>query len=732
MALLMSEEMDAGPYTVTEIPHSTVTLSDGIRLAIKIWLPCSKDNIEQLFPYFSTEKQLKWSQELHSGSKSASVDEVFPTILECLPYAKDSHMTLERDHSRHTWFSSYGFVDIRLDIRGTGASEGLQFDEYEEQELSDCLEIIEWISSQSWSNKKVGMYGKSWGGFNGLQVAYKQPTALKAVISLYSTDNRYNDDMHYEGNAIIGNGLLSWAGTMMVLNARPPHPRYFDSIDVWKKFWLERLRNAGQSFLCTWLHHQHPCDPYWQHGSICQNTTKTKCPVLIIGGHTDAYTNAAFRMAGTLNQHSRAIIGPWSHQWPDVSIPGPNIDYLHTCLKWWTAYLKDDDNLKKEVFEWARLNLFIRDVIKPQEISNPSPGKWVNIPSWDARLHTYLNFPKTPSEDTGRLLKHVFLAADMKLLFERSANDAEPVELKPNPKQGNASGSWLSIDNEFPSDQCIANESSHCWISDILEEDITFAGLAKMFISVQSKTSGQYCVHVRICDEFPSGESFLVTRGFRNLSEFDDGWVSYFPGNVKKVICVNLKGVGQIVRRGHRLLVSITPTYFPMVYPAVNLNGLTIYPNETYMVLQTFLQDEEVTSSDFPGPKPLLQFPANQLTAGYHSLAETCKDGKFVQEIHENTGVRQFPTMNLEYEEKRYERYCTDKCVSHGDIVANQSIATTFDVEGHGKIKTNVVTSQEMIGNKQFFRVKENIKVVVDEKDIFIKHWDNVVPRKYV
>ena len=34
------------------------------------------------------------------------------------------------------------------------------------------------------------MYGKSWGGFNGLQVAFEQPPALKAIISLFSTGKK--------------------------------------------------------------------------------------------------------------------------------------------------------------------------------------------------------------------------------------------------------------------------------------------------------------------------------------------------------------------------------------------------------------------------------------------------------------------------------------------------------------------------------------------------------------
>lgn len=166
----MDESMGTGPYSVTEVQHSTITLSDGIKLAMKVWLPCRKDEIEEFFPYFGTEKQLSWSTEINIGAKSAAVGNVFPVILEYLPYSKDSLMTLQRDHTRHSWFCSHGYIDVRVDIRGTGASEGLYFDEYDEQEFVDCIDVINWFTAQPWSNGKVGMYGKSYGGLtNGVQ-----------------------------------------------------------------------------------------------------------------------------------------------------------------------------------------------------------------------------------------------------------------------------------------------------------------------------------------------------------------------------------------------------------------------------------------------------------------------------------------------------------------------------------------------------------------------------------
>ena len=75
----------------------------------------------------------------------------------------------------------------------------------------DGAEVIGWIIQQPWSNGRVGLYGKSWGGFNGLQIAAEQPVGLATAISLYSTDDRYTDDVHYMGGTVVGTGMVSWA-----------------------------------------------------------------------------------------------------------------------------------------------------------------------------------------------------------------------------------------------------------------------------------------------------------------------------------------------------------------------------------------------------------------------------------------------------------------------------------------------------------------------------------------
>ena len=59
------------------------------------------------------------------------------------------------------------------------------------------------------------MTGISWSGFNSLQVAALRPPALKAIITACSTDDRYDNDVHYLGGVPLGYYLLPWASALM-------------------------------------------------------------------------------------------------------------------------------------------------------------------------------------------------------------------------------------------------------------------------------------------------------------------------------------------------------------------------------------------------------------------------------------------------------------------------------------------------------------------------------------
>ena len=132
-----------------------------------------------------------------------------PAILEYLPYRRRDG-TAERDYLTHPYFAGHGYAAVRVDIRGSGDSEGVLLGEYLKQEQDDAIEVIAWLAAQPWCSGSVGMIGISWGGFNGLQVAARRPPALKAVVTIASTDDRYADDIHFMGGCLLGD-KLGWA-----------------------------------------------------------------------------------------------------------------------------------------------------------------------------------------------------------------------------------------------------------------------------------------------------------------------------------------------------------------------------------------------------------------------------------------------------------------------------------------------------------------------------------------
>lgn len=262
----------------TTIENEWIILKDGTRLAARIWMP--------------------------DGAEKDPV----PAVFEFLPYRKRDGTSL-RDESTYPVFAAAGIAGVRVDIRGSGESGGVIDGEYTECELANACELIAWIAAQPWSNGSIGMMGISWGGFNSLQVAALRPPALKAVISIASTVDRYNDDIHYKNGCHLS-AQLSWAATMLGYQSRPPDPALVG--ERWKEMWLERL--AGEPFFMEeWLAHQRR-DDFWRHGSISEDFSSVQIPTLVIAGWADGYRNTPLMAVEGLGKKAKALIGPWGPQ----------------------------------------------------------------------------------------------------------------------------------------------------------------------------------------------------------------------------------------------------------------------------------------------------------------------------------------------------------------------------------------------------------------------------------
>ncbi len=304
---------------------------------------------------------------LHARVWAPATDEPVPALLEYLPYRLDD-WTAPRDSERHPWYAAHGYASIRVDIRGTGSSDGLFVDEYSAQELDDGVAVIEWIAAQAWCTGAVGVFGISWGGFNGLQLAARAPEALKAVVTVCSTDDRFDNDVHYMGGAVLGIDMAAWGATMFAFNSRPPRPEVVG--DCWVGRWRERLE-ANRPMTPTWLAHQER-DDYWRHGSVCEDYSSIDAAVLAVGGWADPYRDAVLRLVENLPGPAKGIVGPWSHQYPDRGLaPGPSMGFLQETLRWWDRWLKGVDT---GVEEDPALRAFLSDSEPPATSYPSAPG----------------------------------------------------------------------------------------------------------------------------------------------------------------------------------------------------------------------------------------------------------------------------------------------------------------------------------------------------------------------
>ena len=514
------------PRAVKEVAHFWIGMSDGVKLAARMWLP-----------------------------EDAEENPV-PGLLEYLPYRKRDG-TIARDALTHPYFAGHGYACLRVDMRGCGDSEGVMLDEYTVQEQDDALEVIAWIARQKWCSGKVGMFGISWGGFNALQVAARKPPALKAIITICSTDDRYEDDIHYKGGCLI-NENLGWAATMLAYSARPPDPEIVG--DKWRRMWLERLE-AEPFLLIPWLKHPHR-DAYWKHGSVCENWSAIEAPALIVGGWNDAYSNAVPRLMKNLRVSRKAIIGPWAHKYPHFAVPEPRIGFLQEALRWWDQWLKD---VETGIMKEPDYRYFIIDADKPGAEKTHLPGRWVGDSFWGA----------------GNVEARKWYLNEAGIAGREGAEKSVKISSPQNTGLDGGEYCIIWLGPEFPGDQARDDAGSLTFDSPPLIADMDIVGqpVIELEFSVDKPVA---FVAIRLNDVFPTGEVARISYHLQNLCLRDSReYPRELDPKKRYHVKIKLDDIAWRVPKGHRLRVAISTSYFPMMWPAPEPVTLTVHTGKS-------------------------------------------------------------------------------------------------------------------------------------------------------
>ena len=298
----------------------------------------------------------------------------FPAILEHIPYRKDDLRAIE-DRSQNTFLVDAGFACVRLDVRGTGSSQGVAVDEYTETEQHDGYDVVAWMAEQEWCTGAVASWGVSYGGFSCIQLAALRPPALRAIAPVYATDDRYTDDMHFHGGALNASSLPGYPTEMIAMNALPPLGRRDDEFD---RNWRRRIEETP-AWLVDWICEQHD-GPYWRNGSLRPDYGRIVCPVLICAGWRDGYRTAALRMARNLDAPWQLLAGPWAHKLPDRGVPGPRYPFLAEMARFFHRHLGESD--AQPAPERPRSLFFIGSPDTPVRPQAVVSGEWLASERW--------------------------------------------------------------------------------------------------------------------------------------------------------------------------------------------------------------------------------------------------------------------------------------------------------------------------------------------------------------
>ncbi len=632
-----------------EIENAWIPMKDGTRLAARLWLP---DEAEQ---------------------------QPMPALLEYLPYRKRDG-TRERDSRTHPWYAAHGYACARVDVRGSGESEGVLSDEYSQQELDDGLEVIAWLAAQPWCSGAVGMFGISWGGFNALQLAALRPPALKAIVTLCSTDDRYADYVHYMGGAKLDAGF-GWASFIFSDICHPPDPALVG--ERWKAMWLERL-DALPLFLERWLTHQRR-DAYWRHGSVCEDFSAIQCPVYAIGGWTDGYTNAIPRLLEHLSVPRKGLIGPWAHAYPHFALPGPQVGYLQETLRWWDFWLK---GLDTGVMDEPMLHAWMTDSVKPAAHHDTLPGRWVTEPSWPP-----------PTGERRRLhLTDQGLSATASPLTARPV--CSPLSL------GKHSGEWCPFGRgeDQADDQREDDALSLVFDSPVLDETMEILGAPVLTVDIASDKPVATLI-ARLCDVKPDGESLRVSFGVLNLTHRDSHAEPTPLAPARRYrVQVKLNDAGASFPAGHRVRLALSTTYWPMVWPAPEPATVTILGGTLELPVRPMLPVDPVQPMLAPESAPIEK--ARQV----------------------RPGVMRFDSIGLDVG-------TTWKFES--DLQGDDPLSATAAMQRTMTIaradwKVRVETSMRMSCTREAFRLEASMRAFDGDQEVSHRTWDRSIKRDLV
>jgi putative CocE/NonD family hydrolase len=475
-----------------------------------------------------------------------------------------------------------GYILVCQDIRGKFQSEGSfvmlrpprdRARTAAVDESSDAYDAIDWlVKNVADNNGRVGMLGTSYPGWLTVMAALEPHPALKAAAPMASPADMWaGDDFHHNGAFRLSYGFEY--ATMMESD-RENTKFTFDLPDTYE--WYLRVGSLA-TVNRRYLHEAYPTwndfvahpdyDAFWKRQAVVPQLGAVKVPTMNIAGWWDQEDfYGPITIYEALEKTDRAhqnflVVGPWNHGgWnqQERRTLGP-LDFGRGVSKafraevlapWFAQYLKDAPA-----------------VDLPEALTfETGANEWKRWTEWPP---------------AGATATPIYLRADRKLAFEAPADaaafdayvsdPASPVPYRRRPilptyGEGSTWSTWLTDDQRFLADR----PDVVSWQTDALANDLVIAGRIQTNLFASTTGSDADWI-VKLIDVYPdtdpmSGYQLMVAnevfRGrYRNSVERPE---PIAPGAVERYP-IDLHTQNYRFRRGHRVMVQVQSTWFPLI-----------------------------------------------------------------------------------------------------------------------------------------------------------------------
>jgi len=552
-----------------------IPMRDGIRLFTTIYIP--KDTTER-HPFLMTR-----------------------TPYSCSPYGEDKFASFWRSYTMS--YLKEGYIRVIQDVRGRWMSEGEFADvrpfnankktSQETDEASDSYDTVDWLLKNIPNNNgKVGVFGVSYPGYYSTMAAASNHPAIVAVSPQAPVTNWFiGDDAHHNGAFFLMDNFGFYSATGFGFGLPHPHPRSTApksvgfSVNDNYKFFLEAgtlshiAKLVGDSIPFWKEMYDHPnYDEYWK-ARDARNATKNLSPAMLwVGGLFDAEDNwgtwNSYQSAESNNlgkEFNKIVMGPWSHgQWSGKNVTHMGNVYFGSNTGDWyqqnieipffNYYLKN----KGDISQLAEATIFIS-----------GENTWRKFKQW----------PPAEKED-----KNLFLEPNGGLDWKQPIAKASSTEYVSDPAKPvpYAEGIHLHRTTAYMNDdQRFAERRTDVitFKTEVLTEDLTITGIIKanLFTSI-STTDADFVVKVidvfpdkfayndsvyasKNSVRYPMGAYEMLVKGeimrgrYRNSFERPEPFV---PNKVA-LVRFNIGDVAHTFQKGHRVMVQIQSSWFPLV-----------------------------------------------------------------------------------------------------------------------------------------------------------------------